>query len=249
MALALALLAAYFWREHTRELREAAQRVTFVNQVSHELKTPLTNIRIYAEMMEDGLDDKDAEGRRRVGVIVQESRRLGRMISNILTFSRKERNGLRIRKTAGVVDEIVAGTIDNFRPALDARKITIAFEGDAKQKYAFDADALEQIVGNLINNVEKYAPGCELTISTRQTDGRVTITIADTGPGIPPGERAKIFRPFHRVSDRLTDGVAGTGIGLSIARDLARLHGGDLILKSGDGGATFVLTMTVELET
>lgn len=246
-ALILLLLAYYFYAEYTRDLREAARRVNFVTQVSHELKTPLTNIRLYAELLAEQLaDDEDApEGSgERLSVIVSESERLTRLINNILTFSKQRRGALVLEKVPVDVDEAIAGVLGQFTPALKAKSLAVRFERGASQPVQVDKDAFGQIIANLISNVEKYASGGgEVSVRSAQEAGKTTITIADRGPGIPPEHRAKIFDPFYRVSDRLSDGVSGTGIGLTIARDLARLHGGDLVLADSDVGARFLLIL------
>ncbi|MCA9537350.1 MAG: HAMP domain-containing histidine kinase [Myxococcales bacterium] len=249
VALALIGLAFYFYRASTAELRRAAQRVSFVNQVSHELKTPLTNIRMYAELLEDELFDADPKAQRHLGVIVDESRRLSRLIANILTFARQQRDKLAIRPAPGVVDQLVSAVVEQFGLALAARGIEVKFEGAAKASVKVDADALGQILGNLLSNVEKYAAGTQVHIRTRQADGFTEIEVADQGPGIPPAQRARVFEPFHRLGGALTEGVTGTGIGLGIARALARLHGGDLTLERSDTGARFVARLRTELET
>ncbi|MCG3148024.1 MAG: Sensor histidine kinase RcsC [Verrucomicrobiae bacterium] len=236
IALALTLLAIYFYRENTRQLREATQRVSFVNQVSHELKTPLTNIRLYAELLEKDLPETN----RHVGIIVAESQRLSRLIANVLRFARPRT----LHKTAGTVDETVRSVIEDFTPALAAKDIVVNFTGNAPRPVEFDADALEQILGNLLSNVEKYAPGKPVTVTTVQTDRETLITVTDGGPGIPAGQRDDIFKPFYRLSNKLSDGVTGTGIGLTIARDLARQHGGDLVLLPADVGASFQVKLT-----
>jgi signal transduction histidine kinase len=242
VGLALAGLAVYFYRETTRQMREAAQRVSFVNHVSHELKTPLTNIRMYAELLDAGLSDEEQNVRRRLDVIVSESQRLSRLIGNILSFSRKQRHELALHLRPDVVDEVVEAVLEHFRPSLKTHGIDVTLDARARQPVQLDRDALEQILGNLFNNVEKYAAaGGTLRVTTRQQNGHTVVTVADRGPGIPPAQRERIFLPFHRVSSRLTDGVAGTGIGLSIARDLARLHGGDLVVLPTDEGAAFEL--------
>jgi signal transduction histidine kinase len=241
-------LAVYFYRESSRDLREAAQRVSFVNQVSHELKTPLTNIRMYAELLEESLAEEEGDARRHLGIIGSESRRLSRLIGNVLTFGRRERSALRLHPTPGVIDDVVADVLGHTASALVERGVTLDVEQDAGHESEFDRDVLEQILGNLISNVEKYATDAHrLGITTRQEGENVTITVQDDGPGIPARDAARVFEPFYRVSNKLNDGVAGTGIGLSIARDLARLHGGDLTLEPSESGARFKLVIRAPL--
>ncbi|MBN2308902.1 MAG: HAMP domain-containing histidine kinase [Candidatus Hydrogenedentes bacterium] len=244
LAAALIGLATYFYRESARDMREAAQRVSFVNQVSHELKTPLTNIRMYAEMLDDELGgDEEEPARARLHVIVSESRRLSRLIGNVLTFGRRQRSALTPHRTRGNVDAVVRAVIDQFDENLGRHGVAAHFTAGAARDAEFDQDVLAQIVGNLLSNVEKYAlSGDRVDVETRQEGDTVTVCVADSGPGIPAEHRARVFEPFYRVSNRVNDGVAGTGIGLAIARDLARLHGGDLVLESGGGGgARFTL--------
>ncbi len=243
LALALGGLAVYFHRASSRELREAAQRVTFVNQVSHELKTPLTNIRLYGELLAERLDETDEKAADQAGVIVAESQRLSRLIGNILSFGRQQRKMLRLHRNPGFVDAVVGTVLDHYGPALDETGIKVVRRLEAGREVDFDPDALEQILGNLLSNVEKYAAaGGIVVVESRQTAGLTTITVSDEGPGIPTKEAEAIFRPFHRISNSLTDGITGTGIGLSIARELARLHGGDLVLLPTKAGASFRLT-------
>jgi len=246
---ALSVLATFFWREYSREVRQASQRVSFVNQVSHELKTPLTNIRMYADLLADDLDNlDDGSGDKasdRLRVIVSESQRLSRLISNVLTFGRQQREALVLRYRQASVDELVRRVVEQFSPTLERLGITTELTLNAAQPVSLDDDAIEQILVNLISNVEKYAAdGGVLKISSSLTTTSVTINVADDGPGIPIAMQHAIFEPFVRVSSRLED-AAGTGIGLSIARDLARLHGGDLRIADSATGASF----SVELRT
>lgn len=241
-------LAFYFYRESSRKMRDAAQRVSFVNQVSHELKTPLTNIRMYAELLEDEVGDSGA-ARKQLGVIVSESQRLSRLILNILSFSRNERRSLELRRRPGVVDETIAALLEQFRPSLETHRIALEFEPGAGRPVSHDADVVQQIVANLLSNVEKYAgSGRRVDIATQLAGEKVTVTVSDRGPGIAERERERIFQPFYRPSNALSDGVTGTGIGLTISRDLARLHGGDLELVTAESsfsqsGACFRLTL------
>lgn len=237
-------LAIYFYLENTRELRVASQRVSFVNQVSHELKTPLTNIRMYAELMEGQLPEEDIGPRKHLKVITDESRRLSRLIANVLTFGRSQREELQLHKSSRSPDKVVQAVLENFRPALKTREFEIEIDLDAPESMQLDADILEQILGNLISNVEKYGSnGKYLGITTNQKGDTLEIRVEDKGPGIPENQRHEVFVPFHRLGNDLSEGVSGTGIGLPIARDLARLHGGDLTILDTKVGATFLLTL------
>jgi signal transduction histidine kinase len=244
VGIALVGLAIYFYLENTRELRVASHRVSFVNQVSHELKTPLTNIRMYADLLEGQLPEDLPGAHKHLKVITDESRRLSRLIQNVLTFGRSQRQELQLHKTSRTPDVIVLAVLENFRPALETRDFEIHLDLQAGEPMEFDADILEQILGNLISNVEKYGvKGKYVGIATKQTGGSLEIHVTDKGPGIPPAHREEVFRPFHRLSSDLSEGVSGTGIGLPIARDLSRLHGGDLTILDAKEGTTFLLTL------
>jgi len=241
VGLLLSGLAWFLYREHRREMRLAQQRVNFVNQVSHELKTPLTNIRMYAELLDDKLDDEQTP-RRYLDVIVSESQRLSRLINNVLSFAGWQKKRLKLRLRAAVVDEVVQTAINTFRPLLAAKQITIQANLNAPQHLRLDPDALEQILNNLLGNVEKYIPaGGEVTITTEQRAEQSIIQVSDNGPGIPPRERAHIFEPFYRIGSALNEGVSGAGLGLTISRELARLHGGELELMPTSTGTCFLL--------
>jgi signal transduction histidine kinase len=244
LAALLLLLALFFWRESTRSLREARQRVDFVNQVSHELKTPLTNIRLYAEMLEDELDEDDP-ARTRLQVIRSESERLSRMILNILTFSRKERRKLSLSLRPVELDELVAETVGHFALSMEKRGMRAEVAGSAPRAIPLDRDAAGQVLANLLSNAEKYAAsGGVVRVTLRQGEGWTAVEVSDRGAGIPWAQRERIFRPFYRISNQLSEGVSGTGIGLSIARTLAQMMGGKLELvepgrgTSSEGGAT-----------
>jgi signal transduction histidine kinase len=140
----------------------------------------------------------------------------------------------------GCVDDIIHKTLEAFRPSFEARGMATEVQLNAPSWVHVDADALEQIMNNLLSNAEKYAAsGKELKISSRQNGTTTRIVVKDRGPGISSKEAARVFAPFYRVSSKLTDGATGTGIGLGIARQLAQLHCGDLLLKDGGPGACF----------
>ena len=241
--LTLVVLAWLLYRDYSRDIREATQQVSFVNQVSHELKTPLTNIRMYAELLERDLEDVDEERaarpRERLSVITSEAQRLSRLIGNVLTFARQKRKTLEPRPRDTNISDLVHQIVERFAPSLSEHGIVATVEGSTERILCVDPDFVEQIIGNLINNVEKYAAsGNQLIVRCGVTETRATIDVIDAGPGISVEHRASVFRPFARLNNDLL-ASAGTGIGLSIARDLARLHQGDVSLMDSSHGCWF----------
>ncbi|TCK04051.1 ATP-binding protein [Marinobacterium mangrovicola] len=247
LGLGLTGLGYLLYREQKRESLLARQRVNFVNQVSHELKTPLTNVRLYAEMLEQRLEgEADPATGRYLGVITDESQRLSRLIDNVLSFSRLQRQQLKLSPQLADPDEQISRVLGTFAPLLRQRGIEPLFEPGIGTSQHYDSAALEQILNNLLSNCEKYAPDSgELKLSSWMEGSMLSIQVQDNGPGIEDSERERVFDPFYRSSSRLTDGVSGTGIGLGLARDLARAHGGELSLERCEKGACF----TIRLET
>ena len=131
-----------------------------------------------------------------------------------------------------------------FAPSLEAKGVRIHFQAGAKARVEVDPDVLEQILNNIFSNTEKYGTsGGRLDIQSGRKGDRTFIFVRDFGPGVSKRDADRIFQPFYRTHSRITDGVTGTGIGLSIARDLARLHGGDLTLVATDEGACFKIEL------
>lgn len=236
-------LAWFLYREQTREMRLALQRVQFVSQVSHELKTPLTNIRMYAEMLEDQLDERDEQlpqKKRYLQVITDESQRLSRLIANVLNFARKPR----IHKRGFEPDESIQQILDRFKPGLVSKGMELNISLNAKKELFSDPDCFEQILNNLLSNAEKYAAGGKLLdVSSKIKNATLIVQVRDYGNGIAKSERRRIFQPFYRINDDLTEGVSGTGIGLTIARQQTEYLGGTLELVDVTPGACFQIRL------
>ncbi len=228
----IALLGGVVFLTQRRDLASAAQRVSFVNGVSHELRTPLTNILLNIDLAIEMAAEEPEESTRRLALVRIEARRLGRLIENVLTFSRTEEGKMEVNSRACIPAEIISSVIDQFNPSFQRRALTIQRADENTQSAClFDADALAQILGNLLSNVEKYVPGGVVEISTRIESGELTLRITDQGPGIPPEAAEFIFRPFERIHSAVNEGASGTGLGLAIARDLAHRLGGTLRLQ------------------
>lgn len=224
---------------------DAAQKTSFVANVSHEFKTPLTTIRLYSELLEQG---RVAEGEKRgeyLRTIGRETQRLARLVNNVLDFSRLEQG----RKKYQLAPLDLSAALGQL---LDAHEPRIAESGlELKRNLPVEAvsvttdrDAVEQIVLNLLDNACKYAAaGGEVLVVLRPLlSVGVEVCVADRGPGVPAAHRERIFEKFHRVDDTLTAEKGGAGLGLSIARQLARGLGGELRYEArSGGGAEFVL--------
>ncbi len=248
LSLSLMLTGLLVTLNVNRQIRLAQQRVSFVNQVSHELRTPLTNICMYADLVAQSLEreespsPEESQQKERLSVIRSESQRLTRLVNNVLEFARPVPTKA-LQRSAEELDSIVAETLATFEPKLCELGFEIHRVFNCEGKRMLDRGAVEQILVNLIGNAEKYAAcGKYLQVATRAVDDQVEITVTDRGPGIPARMRELIFKPFVRLTDRLED-PTGTGIGLSIARELAKRHGGTCELLDSAEGAIFRCTL------
>ncbi|WP_049975501.1 sensor histidine kinase [Chthoniobacter flavus] len=241
LAVFVASLGVLIFGQQRRAAALAAQRVSFVNRVSHELRTPLTNILLNLDLASEALDDTPRDAERRLGLVQEETRRLGRLIDNVLTFSRHEQGKLRAEAHACVPASVIATVVEQFAPSFARRALEVRRAGDLTAPCLLDTDAFAQILANLFSNVEKYVSGGLVEIGGAWKDDVLTVTVADQGPGIPSESAERIFRPFERLDSRINEGASGTGLGLAIARDLATAMHGTLRLLPSTRGACFEL--------
>lgn len=228
-----------------RAERTARQRAQFAAAAAHELRTPLAGLQLYGDMLADGLGNPDRaqDYARRVS---EEAARLGRVVANVLDFSRLERGNLTVTPRAGDAAPVIRDAIERARPGLERGGVVLETDIPDSLPARLDADALARILGNLLDNADKYGRAGDrtITVTAARDAGRVTITVRDGGPGVRAGTQQAIFQPFTRgVTD---DGPPGLGLGLSLSRSLARAMGGDLALRPGGPGATFVVTLASE---
>jgi len=241
----LGLFALY--RMVAVRVRFAERRNNFVAAVSHELKTPLTAIRMYAEMLRDGMVQEEAKRREYYGTITAESERLTRLINNVLEFSRLEQGTRDVNLVVGSLGPVVIEAAELLRP--HAREV--GFEIDVLVEEGlppvrFDRDAVLQVVFNLVDNALKYsrhAANRRITIRCGRVGGAVALTVSDRGPGVAPHHLSKIFEAFYRGEDELTRTAKGTGIGLALVRGLAESMGAGVSGRNlGEGGFEVALT-------
>lgn len=245
MIVLLSIITFVLFQIKRREQNEAQQRLSFINQVTHELKTPLTNIRLHGELLERTLTNQLDNGNtsQSLAIIQQESERLSRLINNVLNFNSIEKKTLQLNFTDIELKELINQAILPFQPSFQQLDIAIDLQDEINHKVNVDVDVFKQIIGNLMSNVEKYAPEAKnISINAFVDSDCINIIFKDYGKGIAQRFSEKIFTPFYRIHNHLTS-AAGSGLGLGLARDLARLHGGDLVLVNSKQGACFKLTI------
>ena len=239
-------LAAAVDRENQAlaKLRQLDERKnTFFANVSHELRTPLTLILAPVEEMQ--VRAGDPAQARQLALIRRNAERLLRLIDDLLDLSRLDVGGLRLDLADLDVRAIVQTVVENGAPAAAARKIGLVYDADESQRPIHaDAHRLEIILTNLVGNALKYTPdGGHVAIKVRDGAGAVTVEVADDGPGIPAADLPRVFDRFYQAG-RTDRRAGGVGIGLSLARELADLHGGELSVISTEGkGTTFTLRL------
>jgi len=220
----------------------------FVAQATHELRTPLTNIKLYVEEAVDAPEHDVATRNRCLNVINQESRRLERIVGDMLSVSQIEAGSMQINQGDVRVDTLFHELEEDFRASAAEKDITLRFDLSPKLPVASgDRDKLTLAVHNLVGNAIKYTPaGGEVTVRVVQQDGELVVSVSDNGIGIGHDEQERIFEKFYRARDRRLAHITGSGLGLALAREVVRLHGGDITVDSEpERGSTF--TMTVPL--
>ena len=225
-----------------RQQQLARLRTEFVSGVSHELRTPLAQIRWFAELLHLGKLRTEDERERSAGIIDQEARRLTYLVENVLNFSRSEKGTNRISPSPAELDHEIQDVIELFGPLARARKMTLATALDANAIVTLDRDALRQILLNLLDNAAKYGPaGQTITVGSEIAGGVARIWVEDQGPGIPHEDRRRVWEPYVRLSRSAESATGGSGIGLSVVRELVELHGGRTRAEGSPGGGARVL--------
>jgi signal transduction histidine kinase len=225
-----------------RQQQLARLRTEFVSGVSHELRTPLAQIRWFAELLHLGKLRTEDERERSAGIIDQEARRLTYLVENVLNFSRAEKGTNRISPSPAELDHEIQDVIELFAPLARARKMTLATALDAHAIVMLDRDALRQILLNLLDNAAKYGPpGQTITVGSEISGGVARIWVEDQGPGIPHEDRRRVWDPYVRLNRSAESATGGSGIGLSVVRELVELHGGRTRAEGSPAGGARVL--------
>lgn len=230
----------------TRERRLEEMRREFVANVSHELRTPLTYLQGYTEAILDGLAADPTEEKKYLEIILDETLRLRRLVSDLLDLSRIEAGQLVLEKGEVDVAELCRQVAEKVRPLAEEKGVRLELAVPASLPPAWgSADRLQQVLINLLDNALRHTPGGgRVSVCGEERDGMLALSVRDTGPGIPPEDLPYIFERFYKVEKARTRTTAGTGIGLAIVKGVVEAHGGRVWAESTPGrGTTFTFTL------
>lgn len=241
-------LAAGTWlmaRAAAKARRDGETKTTFLSNCSHELKTPLAGIGIWADLLRNGRLQSDDRRRHAYEIISRENARMIRLVENLLDYSRLEQGRRRYRVVEIDLLALVEEVVDLVRGDFVGHGIVV--KGDAPCRAWADSDAVKQILVNLLGNAAKYAAAeglVEVEIGT--VNDRARVTVSDHGPGMSPGAMKHAFERFFRADDALNSKAGGLGLGLSISHALAQDMGGALsVAARNGGGCVFTLELPV----
>lgn len=243
------LLALY--RTAALAMAFAERRSDFVAAVTHELRTPVTTIRLYGEMLRDGLvtaGEKRSEYHR---TITAEAERLGRLVDDVLELARLEKGARPIQPRAGALAPVVEEALELLRP--QGERAGFALRGAHEPglpRVCFDRDALLQVIGNLVDNALRYgrhAGEGAIEVRSRRSGRRVELAVRDRGPGVARDQLPLLFEPFHRGQDERVRTTQGVGLGLALVKRLVERMGGRVEGRNAPGGG-FEVRITLQAE-
>jgi len=232
------------WLTIRAERRASRLKSDFIANVSHELKTPLSLIRMFGELLATGKHKGEAMAREYAGIITRESERLSHLIDNVLDFARLERGKASYSFAEGRLEEVVERALDVCRYRLEKEKIRIRTEIEPDLPLVrMDQDAMTLVLLNLVDNAVKYgAARGQVTVKLGRVPGGLALSVRDRGAGIAVAEQERIFERFYRASNARARNVRGSGIGLSLVKHIAEAHGGWVSIESKPGhGSTFTV--------
>jgi two-component system phosphate regulon sensor histidine kinase PhoR len=233
-------------RDVSQQFRGERAREEFVTQVTHELRTPLTNIRAYAETLSSGMFDDPKVVTECYNVITKETRRLSRLIEDILSISQLEVGSIALEVDSVDLITLLNEGVRDVRGLADEKSIDIQLLLPSKlEPIRADRDKLSVVVNNLLGNAIKYTPpDGNVVVGCQPSGDELVITVKDNGIGIDLADHGRVFEKFQRAEDPEVQKETGSGIGLYTAREIVRRHGGDIELVSTKGeGATFVVRL------
>jgi two-component system phosphate regulon sensor histidine kinase PhoR len=233
-------------RDVTQQKLAEQTRDRFIDTATHELRTPLSNIKAYAETLASAECINVELQKEFCNIINSEVTRLARFIDDLLSISSMEVGALTIDRQKVETERLFAEVVSKVDPLMQQKQIT--FQADLPPKMPelhLDKDKIVAVIVNILGNAAKYTPDAgRVTMKVKVEDGRLRIAVEDTGHGISPDDLPRLFDKFFRSEDPRVQAETGTGLGLSLAREVVRMHGGEIIVESElDKGSTFTVSL------
>ncbi|MFT8872449.1 MAG: ATP-binding protein [Sporolactobacillus sp.] len=239
-------------RDMTEERKLDEMKEGFVANVSHELRTPISMIQGYSEAIIDDIAETDQEKKEMAKIVLDESKRLGRLVSELLDLAKLEAGYFQLNKRNTRIVDLFHHAVHKFDNLAHSSSVslTLTFEFAGKRDFVLDPDRIEQVLTNLIDNALRHTPEQgEVAIKVRNTSDDLYVSVHDTGDGIAEEDLPFVFERFYKADKSRKRGKSGNGLGLSIAQHIVEAHGGDISVRSKKGmGTTFEFTLPAVLE-
>jgi signal transduction histidine kinase len=220
----------------------------FIAMVSHEFRTPLTSIHGYVSLLleeEERLPPDDAHY---LKVVARNTERLHRLVTDLLSSAQHDGRPMDIVRVPTNVSEIVRASVESARPAAEEKDLSLTVEMPSHLRIMVDPQRFAQVVDNLVSNAVKYTPtGGSVSVSLTGFDDHVELAVTDTGIGIDPTDRDRLFTRFFRTRDAEERSIQGIGLGLSITKKIVETHGGRIEVESSEEGSTFLVWLPLDL--
>lgn len=233
-------------RDMTNEHNMDQMKKDFIANVSHELRTPISLLQGYTESIVDGIVTEPAEIHESLSIVLDETKRLNRLVNELLNVARMDSEGLTVKKVVQPIDHLLDKVQQKYQKHAKDLGLNMNLSPNThNQMWYYDSDRIEQVLTNLIDNASRYTePGDEIKIEFGETQTENILYISDTGSGIAPEHLQQVFDRFYKVDTARKRGKQGTGLGLFICRMIIHEHGGTIDVKSTLGkGTTFIITL------
>ena len=252
VAIAVFLLGLYFMVSNIYgKIKIRRMKDDFVSSVSHELKTPISAVKMLTETLKRGKIKQDSRREEYYDMIIRESDRLTRFINKILDFSKLEKGGKVFYFEKANIVELAKTTVEIYIDEAQDEGMRLEFESKSREVFAeVDKDAIFQVIFNLIDNASKYSKdNKDIRVTVRSENGNALIAIADKGLGIAKSQIEKIFDKFYRAERDIVKGIKGSGLGLAFVKSVVDAHRGKIAVQSELGkGTTFIISLPMERE-
>jgi signal transduction histidine kinase len=238
--------AALAYQDVTDFLKSMDVKDDFVAMVSHEFRTPLTSIHGYISLILEEEDRLSPEDTHYLRVVARNTDRLSRLVTDLLSSA--ERRPMDIERAPTNVCEVVRASVESARPHAESKHLMMTVDAPSYLRIMVDPERFAQVVDNLVSNAVKYTPaGGQVEVSLAGYDDHIELRVADTGIGIDPAERDRLFTRFFRTKDAEERSIQGVGLGLSITKKIVETHGGRIEVESSEAGSTFLVWLPLDL--